>query len=36
MKKNINYVDELTDNQWLKILHEGADFDEVIYSIYFY
>lgn len=30
MKKNINYVDELTDNQWLKMLEDGVEIDEVI------
>ncbi len=30
MKKNINYVDELTDNQWLKMLEDGVEIDEVL------
>jgi len=29
MKKNINYVDEMTDHQWLKMLEEGIDVEEV-------
>ena len=34
MKKNINYVDELTDNQWMRMLEEGIDIDEVFMFMY--
>ena len=34
MKKNINYVDELTDNQWMRMLEEGIDIDEVFLYLY--
>ena len=38
IRKQVNYVDDMTDNQWLKMIEEAKEFtdDPVLNSIIYY